>query len=220
MTLPHATLFPQALLPLYIFEPRYRAMLHDALHTHRMFTIAMQRPGRVRETPCRVAGLGLIRASVQHKDGTSHLLIQGLSRVELAETVQSRPYRVQRMRPLPTPPCESVRVDALAAKVLELVALCLQRDTGPTQWPPNLLNAGGWSSPAGLPPMLLEKRVLNHLRKVPRPDLLADLVSCTLLSSPVERQTILETIDLPSRLRKLIHFLMAQLERARNDPPS
>ena len=36
MTLPNATLFPQALLPLYIFEPRHRQMLADALHSNRM----------------------------------------------------------------------------------------------------------------------------------------------------------------------------------------
>ncbi|MEP6664219.1 MAG: LON peptidase substrate-binding domain-containing protein, partial [Verrucomicrobiota bacterium] len=35
MTLPNATLFPQALLPLHIFEPRYRKMLADALGSHR-----------------------------------------------------------------------------------------------------------------------------------------------------------------------------------------
>jgi len=51
MTLPSATLFPQALLPLYIFEPRYRRMLVDALNTDRMFSVAMQKPGRTRETP-------------------------------------------------------------------------------------------------------------------------------------------------------------------------
>ena len=33
MTLPNATLFPQALLPLYIFEPRYRQMLADSLNS-------------------------------------------------------------------------------------------------------------------------------------------------------------------------------------------
>ncbi len=57
MTLPNATLFPQALLPLYIFEPRYRQMLADALNTHRMFSVAMQRPGSLREAPAPVAGL-------------------------------------------------------------------------------------------------------------------------------------------------------------------
>ena len=60
MTLPNVTLFPQALLPLYIFESRYRRMLTDALETHRMFIVAMQKPGRVRETPSGVAGMGIV----------------------------------------------------------------------------------------------------------------------------------------------------------------
>src|SRR5512141_819746 len=121
MTLPNATLFPQALLPLFIFEPRYRQMLADALHSTRMFSVAMQKPGSTRETPSSVAGLGLIRVSVGHKDGTSHLILQGLARVELQEAVRYRPYRVQRVRPLETPPCDSVKVDALIAKMRELL---------------------------------------------------------------------------------------------------
>src|SRR5947208_6670081 len=94
MALPNATLFPQARLPLYIFEPRYRQMLADALHSNRMFSVAMQKPGSSRETPSPVAGLGLIRVSVGHRDGTSHLILHGLARVELADTIGVRPYRV------------------------------------------------------------------------------------------------------------------------------
>src|ERR1017187_617115 len=97
MTLPNATLFPQALLPLYIFEPRYRQMLADALHSDRMFSVAMQQPGRTREPPAPVAGLGLIRVSVAHRDGTSHLVLQGLERVELEAPVRYKPYRIQRI---------------------------------------------------------------------------------------------------------------------------
>jgi Lon protease-like protein len=122
MTLPNATLFPQAFLPLFIFEPRYRQMLADALHSDRMFSVAMQRPGSTRETPSPVAGLGLIRVSVGHRNGTSHLVLQGLARVELAETVRYKPYRIQRIRPLKTPPCDNVTVDALIAKVRDLLA--------------------------------------------------------------------------------------------------
>src|SRR6266850_1926611 len=121
MTLPNATLFPQALLPLYIFEPRYRQMLADALHSNRMFSVAMQKPGSMRESPSPVAGLGLIRVSVGHRDGTSHLILQGLARVELEEAVRYKPYRVQRIRTLQTPPCDNVKVDALVAKVRELL---------------------------------------------------------------------------------------------------
>src|SRR5512141_1274841 len=121
MTLPNATLFPQAFLPLYIFEPRYRQMLADALHSDRMFSVAMQKPGSTRESPTPVAGLGLIRVSVGHRNGTSHLILQGLARVELEEAVRYRPYRIHRIRPLRTPPCDSVAADALVAKMRELL---------------------------------------------------------------------------------------------------
>src|SRR5580765_9012408 len=105
MTLPNATLFPQALLPLYIFEPRYRQMLADSLHSNRMFAVAMQKPGNAREVPLPVAGLGLVRVSVGHRDGTSHLILQGIARVELEEAVRYKPYRIQRIRPLQSRPC-------------------------------------------------------------------------------------------------------------------
>src|SRR5207245_8346557 len=83
--------------------------------------VAMQRPGSSREMPSPVAGLGLIRVSVGHRDGTSHLILQGLARVELKEAVRYKPYRVQRIQPLETPPCDNVKVDALVAKVRELL---------------------------------------------------------------------------------------------------
>src|SRR5258707_14935758 len=96
MTLPNATLFPQALLPLYIFEPRYRRMLVDSPNADRMFSIAMQKPGPTRETPSAIAGLGLIRVSVGHQDGTSHLIMQRIVRVQLLEPVRYKPSRIQR----------------------------------------------------------------------------------------------------------------------------
>src|SRR5947207_13074779 len=103
MTLPNATLFPQALLPLYIFEPRYRQMLADALHSNRMFSVAMQRPGRGRETPSPVAGLGLIRDSVGHRDDTYNLILHEVARVDLEEAVHYKTYREHRIKPLRAP---------------------------------------------------------------------------------------------------------------------
>lgn len=64
MTLSGVTLFPQTLLPLRIFEPRYRQMLAHVLQNDRMFVVAMQKPGRRADTPSSVAGLGLVRLCV------------------------------------------------------------------------------------------------------------------------------------------------------------
>ena len=61
------------------------------------------------------------------------------------------------------------------------------------------------------------REVLKYLDKLTDPEQVADLVSCAVLAGPVERQTILETVNLESRLKHLIHFLMAEITRNRKD---
>src|SRR5580765_3961116 len=213
MTLPSATLFPQALLPLYIFEPRYRQMLADTLRSGRMFSVAMQKPGKTRESPCQVAGLGLIRVSVDHHDGTSHLILQGLTRVELRQTVQYKPYRVQCIRPLQATPNDSVMVDALLAKVHELVRHRLEHGPFPVPFPVVKKSAVAGAKPGpSLPPNLSMKEILHYLENLPDADQVADLVSCALLPNPSQRQTILETVELEARLKHLVHFLLAEIK--------
>jgi ATP-dependent Lon protease len=214
MTLPNATLIPQALLPLYIFEPRYRQMLADSLNSDRMFSVAMQQPGRVRETPSSVAGLGLIRVSVGHGDGTSHLILQGLARVELVETVRYKPYRIQRIRRLESPPCNDVVVDALLAKVRELVE---ERVSLGLPFPFPVLPKG--KTGAGPSSEKVAKEVLGYLDKLTDPEQVADLVSCAVLPGATERQTILETVNLEERFKHLIHFLLAEIKQKKDDQP-
>lgn len=195
MILPNVILFPQAFLPLYIFEPRYRRMLADALHTHRLFCVACQHPRRRRESPTAVAGLGLIRAARQHPDGSSHLVVQGLTRIELGPAVGYRPYRRHRINVLASRHLPSKSVDLLTARLLELVAHQLQ------QAAPTFPSA---SLPPGLPPTGPD--LLSHVNN---PEQITDLVSWALLTNPGQRQLLLETLDVELRLRRLIEFLLA-----------
>ena len=211
MTLPSATLFPQALLPLYIFEPRYRQMLSDMLKSDRMFSVAMQKPGNKRETPCHVAGLGLIRVSVGHQDGTSHLILQGLARVELVETVRTRPYRVVSIRPLEAPTTDNVIVDALIAKVHELVEERVR--LGPFPFPFSAFKNAASGKKNESNTQFSAKEVLDYLESLQDPNQVADLVSCALLPGAIERQTILETVNLEERLKHLVHFLIEEIQR-------
>jgi ATP-dependent Lon protease len=209
MTLPNAILFPQVMLPLFIFEARYRKMLKDVLDSHRMFAIAMQKPSTPKGTPSSIAGLGLIRAAVTHKDGTSHLILQGMARISLTDTVKQRPYRLQRFRLVETRRHDTVVVDALTQKVLDLVTERFKQG-----FPFPILNQllkidaeGEKTSPNGAS----LDTIIEYLAKLENPDQLADLVSCTLLAAPTQRQIILETVDLETRLKHLIHFLMADV---------
>ena len=207
MTLPGVTLFPQALLPLYIFEPRYRKMLADALAGNRMFAVAMRKPGSTRESPSTVAGLGLIRVAVRHNDGTSHLVLQGLTRVELGPVARYRPYRVHTIRPLVSPPCDNVKVDALVAKMRELVARHL--DLG-LPFPFSTVSPEK-QKPAGKTAAITPKQILSYLDSITDPYQAADLVSCAILPGAAERQAILETAGIEARLQLLIHFMLAEI---------
>mgnify|MGYP005842843029 CR=1 FL=1 len=212
MTLPSATLFPQALLPLFIFEPRYRLMLAETLRTHRMFAVAMQKRGASRETPVSVAGLGLIRVAVGHRDGTSHLILQGIVRVELGPAVHYKPYRVHRIRPLRTPPRDDVRVDALLAKVRELLE---ERIALGIPFPFPVMAPEKIDADPVVPPGFSPKEILGYLHSINDPEQAADLVTCAVLPGASERQTILETVDVEIRLRRLIQFLLEEIRKQR-----
>jgi Lon protease-like protein len=213
MTLNGAILFPQAMLPLFIFEPRYRKMLQDALESHRMVAIAMQKPHTTRESPAQVAGLGLIRAAVKNSDGTSHLILQGLCRLKLGKATRYKPYRVHEAKPLETTGNDSVAVDALTAKLLDLVA---ERFAQSSDFPPQIAEAlkkvEAIENPNDEPTNTPAENIVKYLSKVQNPDHLADLVSCTLLPTPTQRQQILETPNLETRLKFLIHFLIAEIQ--------
>ncbi|MBI2925419.1 MAG: LON peptidase substrate-binding domain-containing protein [Verrucomicrobia bacterium] len=219
MTLPNVILFPQAMLPLYIFEPRYRQMLTDVLASHRMFAIAMQKQGRTRECPSGVAGLGLVRASVANRDGTSNLVLQGLSRVRLERVVHYKPYRVYRIRPLATPAPDTTTVDALTARVLDLVRERLKLGFQlPVHLVQQLAPHDDFKTQDSSAAISF-KEVIKGLAKLNDPEQLADLVSCTLLPAAEERQTILEIVDLESRLKSLIQFLLGEIRRQQQRKP-
>jgi len=209
MTLPNATLFPQALLPLYIFESRYRQMLADALHGNRLLSVAMRKPNSARETPAEVAGVGLIRVSVAHKDSTSHLILQGLTRVKLGKVVKYRPYRIQQIEALATPPSNTTATGALLVTVRELLKERVQLGM-PFPFP--FVSQNKLGTPGEPPPAFSPKEVIGYLDSIADPEQAADLVSCAVLAGAEDRQRILETLDVEARLRQLAQFLLRDIQ--------
>tara|TARA_B100000575_G_C22979786_1_gene565406 strand:- start:603 stop:932 length:330 start_codon:yes stop_codon:yes gene_type:complete len=98
MILPNATLFLDALLPLHVFEPRYRRMLSDVLGSHRIFGVALRQSVAGKEYPMPIVGVGMMRVCIDAKDGTSNLLLMGVARVECLWAEKYRPYSLERVR--------------------------------------------------------------------------------------------------------------------------
>ena len=151
---------------------------------------------------------------MNHSDGTSHLILQGIARVELVGVVRYRPYRVHRVRPLEPLPCDTVAADALVVQVRDLLSQRFQLGL-PLPFPvfssPPLTEAAEIKPPPALP----DKKILEYLDQLANPEHVADLVSCALLQGADERQTILETVNIEARLKRLIYFLLEDIRRHR-----
>ncbi len=214
MILGGSVLFPQAMLPLFIFEPRYRTMLAQAIDSHRMFCIAMQKPNDSRETPLPVASLGLIRAAVKNPNGTSNLVLQGITRVRLGRVLRYKPYRVHEITPLVPEETESVAIDALRFRTLELVEARLRQGApvAPELLQQLIKSGGGGTDPAAA--------ATRGLKGISNSGYLADLVSLLLIANPLARQVILQSIPVADRLRHLIHFLQTDLAEQPADGPA
>ena len=89
-----ALLFPRTQLPLHIFEPRYRAMVRDALASDGI--IAMIQPKDASEPPVLfdIGCLGKIVGSEELEDGRFNIVLEGISRFRVArEADVMTPYR-------------------------------------------------------------------------------------------------------------------------------
>ncbi len=94
--LPRVVLLPGAALPLHVFEPRFRAMMHDCTEGGpRAIAMAMLAPGWERDYEGRppilpIAGVGRIVAHRKNPDGTYDLVLEGIARVRLEELPAER----------------------------------------------------------------------------------------------------------------------------------
>jgi hypothetical protein len=67
-------------------------------------------------------------------------------------------------------------------------------------------------NPGQPPPAFSPKEVIGYLDSISDPDQAADLVSCAVLAGAEDRQTILETLDVEVRLRRLAQFLLRDIQ--------
>ncbi|MGH7995613.1 MAG: LON peptidase substrate-binding domain-containing protein [Opitutaceae bacterium] len=194
MTLPGVAFFPQALMPLHVFEPRYREMLAEVLRTNRLMVVAGTdcRPGLAAETPRRVASVGIVRACQGNADGTSDLLIQGLCRVAITGIVRDEPYRCIRIKPLASEPgAENAENARSRNELARLLRLKLKLSTGS------------------------EGRMTAFLKAIEDPETFVDVAAFSLCDNDGVKQRLLETLDVHRRLKLYAHRLRVEIEGLR-----
>jgi len=193
ITLPGTVLFPQATMPLFIFEPRYRRMLEEVLGGNHLMIVATQDEERARsgdafEPYHPAATLGMVQSSQKNSDGTSSILVQGIIRVNAETTCQEEPYRVFAMRPVESE-AGAPALD-LEKKATHLIALIRRRS-----------ELGGGIS----------REILRFFESIDNPEILADIVAFTLVSKTDQKLRLLRSPVITSRLDILLALLREEI---------
>lgn len=182
--LPRTVLFPGALLPLHIFEPRYRAMVKESLASHKAIAVALLREGEGASFE-PVAGVGVIVDSMSLPDGRYNILLQGRARVVLEELPFLPPYRRARatlVRPTPQSAPSACDVAALLSSTAGFAAIMRARDPDfELPFPPHAT-----------------------------PLQVADLAAHYLVLDARERQALLEELDTRVRVQRTAQALALQ----------
>jgi ATP-dependent Lon protease len=197
MTLPQTVFFPQALLPLHIFEPRYRQMLRDVLAKDRMFAVAqldtIHPSDPAQSEPLHhTACVGIIRACQKGENGTSNLLLQGLCRVAVKQIVREEPYRLIAIEPLTTTAgTHQAELEFLRLEVMKLL---------------NIRRRLGTPAPKGM---------TQFLESIEDIDTFADIAAFNLCEDSRVKQQLLETLETRRRLQLFAVSLKAEIEAQR-----
>ena len=113
-----AVLFPHMVLPLHVFEPRYRALARDCLrHGQEFGVVLIERGAEVGggDTRFAVATVARITGAAEFPDGRWALVCVGTRRVRVVAWLPDDPYPLALVEPLPDPPMGEEALEALSA---------------------------------------------------------------------------------------------------------
>ncbi len=125
-----ASLLPQQILPLHIFEPRYRQMVEHALDRSGQVAMAVFQGGHWKKEyhgrpPLRPAVyIGQIMQHEKQPDGCYNILVQGVCRariVEESKPSQERLYREARLEPVGVDTDEEKKLYGVRERLTELL---------------------------------------------------------------------------------------------------
>jgi uncharacterized protein len=197
--LPDVTFFPHTMLPLHVFEARYRAMITDALARDRKIAVVRLKPGFEASYAGKppvfpVAGAGEIVSWERLATGRYNILVKGEWRVRIERELPTDTlYRIVTAQPLddvePTGD-----VSPALARIRDLCGRLLQALDRPS----DLLDAA--------------------LAADQRPGVIADRIAAAVVPDPDLRQELLETREVTRRLDRLagaLEDLVKQLREGR-----
>jgi ATP-dependent Lon protease len=192
LPLRETVVFPHLPTPLVVGRPGSIQVVDQVLVGDRMLGLVAQKDGTL-EVPLgrdlyRIGTVAVIHRMVKLPDGTLRVLVRGLERMRIVQHVQEHPFLQAEIEPLAEVEEEGTRTEALIKNLMNLVQKMM----------------------AKLPINAEELSAAFH--HTLHPGRLADMVAAVLSQKLVQKQEILETLNVQVRLRKLTRYLSKELE--------
>src|SRR3954468_3219655 len=193
LPLRNSVLFPGAIIPIDVGRRKSVRLVEDAIAKERpVIGILTQKDARTEDpgagdlymVGCAARILKVIKLA---KDNFS-VILQGVSRFEVATFDGAEPFLAARVRSIPDPTSSDVELDALVMNLKDIAKRVVKL----------------------MPELPKEAGAL--VDSVTEAGHLADLITSHLELEAGEKQDVLETFDLKTRTRKVLQFLSRQLE--------
>lgn len=191
--LPNLVMFPHAVLPLHIFEMRYRAMTRDALAGPRLIAMATLAPGYEPDYDGNpgiwpVGCLGRIIDEERLPDGRFNFLLHGVARIRFGLELPSDPYRRAKFEVLADRPADAAHTTIMRQALGSLYELLAENDQVPVE---PLARIGSREATLGET---------------------ADLIAHALAAEPKQKQELLEELDVGRRAVKVAALLQGRIQ--------
>lgn len=190
--LPNLVLYPQVIQPIHVFEPRYRQLTTDAMHSDKLIAITLLKPGWEENYDGKpaiypIGCLGRVVAEQTLPDGRFNLLLRGISRIRIGQEVPGdQLYRIAKAKLLRDGPLPEV--DVAMSLRRELSERVLARF------------AGNSTARDQLNELFQGEMTLGPL---------CDVLSFALPLPVEEKQVLLDLLDVATRAHKLIEQIDA-----------
>ncbi len=186
-------IFPEMIVPLNVGRDRSVKALDRAVRAGSSIALVTQRSSETEEVDSvdelyPIGTLAKIAQVIRSQDGSLRAIVQGQRRIRMLDLLQSEPYLEARVEVIDDAHSKTLEVEALMASVQAQIETYV-------------------SSGASVPP-----EVAVAARNISEGGLLADMVAYSPDMDTDLRQELLETVDVPERLRKVGAFLAKQIE--------
>ncbi|MEE4603792.1 MAG: endopeptidase La [Desulfobacteraceae bacterium] len=188
-----AALFPKMVLPLVVLQGESVQLVDEAMAKDRIIGLMVSKKPEDKDTPGKedLAAMGtsaMILKMAKTQDNRTQLLVQGLNRFKITAFEEGKSYLVARVKIIKDIETKDNEIEALMSNLVNQFERIVELSPG-------------------LPP-----EIAQMAKSIQEAGTMADMIASTINSTPMEKQKVLETIDIKERLKEVTRLANHQLD--------